>query len=227
MTVGKYNNNNEVEIIGSQVRTGILKSYYNDPYTKNCKIQKYLVHYHNISQLYTEKIPYNFCKIKIRGFEDSSLTFGFKNLKKTLVGHCFTPDKFKVIRKFNSIKLKKEVDIVELILEDKSTIKFLLSDIDFYYIDPKTFNGQIIYQNKKSIGKLSVCKIIDDRRINLKKNDIVIVLDIKIAKDNYRNSVVTVKKKENNEIHKVFLKQLKIYNEQINSTSEKAKSLPF
>lgn len=216
ITTGRYNsNNNEVEVIGTRFK--LLTYNFTQGNFIGTELKRYNVFYPNLTVI--KGGQYHFVRLKVKSSEESEI-FGFKNLKLNMVGKTFNPEQFKVIRDFKSVKLNKKIDVVDILCENGTYIKFLLSDVEFLYLDINKFNNKTKSDKKISIG--SKCKLIDDRRTGLKRGDELIVLDIIYDKSSKKRSIVFVKNK-NNKTYKVFLKQLKKINK-IEINKEDAKN---
>lgn len=200
-TTGKLDIKNQVEIIGSKYLIN-GKSMEDGNFDKECKLRKY---YQQYSFIHTNIEDFPFIRVRVKSSEESGDMFGFKDFKSDLVGKSFGSNTFTVNYKYKSLKLKKITPVVDIFVDGKS-YKFLLSEVEFLYIDPEKFSN-ITKANRKILGG-SVCKIIDDRRIDLVKGDIVTVLEI-LPNKNVKKSIVVVRDEVKHDIHKMFLKQLK------------------
>lgn len=213
ITTGVFNTEDSaMEIIGCPIvkSNKILSSFQNMKYNKKCILKKYNSYYMDVKPLY-DKREFDFIRMRIKSYEESAKIFGFKPKKKKMLGSIFTPNNFKITRGYKSSKLDKLIDIAEVQCEDGSYIKFLLNDLEFLYLDKDKFS-KINIPLKKEVKKGIICKIIDNRKTSLEKGQLVTVLNIQLSNDNYRNSVITVRNNIDFKDHKVFLKQLKVYN---------------
>lgn len=204
----------QIEVLGFYAvnKRGEIPSY-----SKDCIINKFNVYYQKLN-LIGSTTSYDFYRLRIKSSINSADAFGFKKDKFEMEGKIFNPSQFKVIRKFDSKKLKKVVDVVEITSETKC-LKFLLSDVEFLYLDPSKF-GVNKSKADKVISSGDLCKVIDDRRCNLQKGDLVRVTNIIINKNAKKKSIITVLANDG-KYHKIFLKQLKKVYEQQKSTEIK------
>lgn len=207
-------NDSTVEVIGIEISNDDRYSNFNCSFTDRINPRKFYVKYNRFYPLvnYDDSKnctrEYDFVKVRIKDAKASANAFGFVNIKNKMVGKDFNPSEFRIKKNLDSVKLNKRVDTIDIKTESGTFVKFLISDVEFLYIDPSKYSTQAV-QAKKILQKGSIARIIDDRRLELKRNDIVKVVNIVYDKNSYKRTLLTVLD-DKGKAHKVFLKQIKL-----------------
>jgi len=133
-------------------------------------------------------IPYNFsfdvlkefCKFKVKSYEQSSNLFSFGKIKKESLGKIVEITK----AEFNAtVKKSDKLEQTVYVKIDSTSYRFLLSDIEIIY---PNVNGWTAPKDRR-IVKNSKVRIVNNKHMSgIKKNDVVIVKEIKhIGKKQY------------------------------------------
>ncbi len=120
------------------------------------------------------------CKFKVRDWANSAKFFAYGEYKKGLVGKFVEASKLEL-----QVKVKRSEELQDTIYiqgEDRNT-RFLLSDVDIMYPNIKG-----LYPKKKKVVNPGVqVRLVNDNKINYaKKNDVLIVQDMKVVGRNNR-----------------------------------------
>lgn len=153
-------------------------------------------------------------RVKIKDFKESSDIFGYRKTKESVVGNIFS---YVEIEK--NFTCKKDGKVRDTIIVDlgKSDFRFVLSDVEF--VLPQVNRVQL--KKNKTIRIGSVCKIINNKGLNIPIGKKVEVLEVKATPQgasskklfrgstNKRLDLATVKDIESGNTFKTYLKNLK------------------
>lgn len=157
-----------------------------------------------------------FFRFKIKEAKESLEIFGRKTAKKKLEGKILTGDYVFGGQTLYGKDDKTYKGFSVYVEEKGNNVYYLDSEIEVLELDITKLN-RALNKTSKLVSLNSRCTISDDRRLSIKKGDIVKVINISKNQANMKNSVVTVID-VNNEQHSVLLKQLKPHD---NDTKEK------
>lgn len=141
------------------------------------------------------------CKFKVINYRDSAKMFSYGVDKKKLVGNLVEVSKLELQ---STVKRSDKLEDTIYVKAESKNLRFLLSDIQIIY---PNLNG--IYPKKDKIIKIgSVVKVVKDSKLPFKKNDNLVVSNIKKlgsdGNNNNRTKVYLGFKKNNDDNNIVY-----------------------
>lgn len=168
----------------------------------------------NIPKFFSTEPLLQYCKFKVKSYEESAKLFRNKNAKKAVVGLTLEASRIELqVEVKNSTKLE---DTIYLRVNERGNQRFLLSDIEIIYPGSGITNINGIAPKKdRRISSGSNVRVVNNKHLGLKRNAQVVTENIKTVSSFNLSNGKTVKKeylgyKHNNKIVYADIRKFKL-----------------